>query len=171
MATTLKAAGISANRPDISIEALRGEIAGRVADHMKANGGKQPDAMEMAKIRQEAVREVLPMLRPSYGSVDTGRINSMQSRIKEINDQMQLDDKNRALPGVGTPMPAERRAALEKELSNLTTQINQMRGLGGGFEPPPPAAGGGFVVTAPNGKKYNFPNKEQADAFKAQIGG
>jgi hypothetical protein len=170
MATTLKAAGISANRPDINIEALRGEVAGRVADHMKANNGKAPDDMQMAKIRQEAVREVLPMLRPSYGSVDTGRINSMQSRIKEINDQMQLDDKNRALPGVGTPMPAERRAALEKELSNLTTQINQMRGLGGGFEPPP-AAGGGFVVTAPNGKKYSFPNKEQADAFKAQIGG
>lgn len=144
IAASIKAAVISANRPDINIEALRSEIGGRVADYMRANGGKAPDAMEMAKIRQEAVGVVLPMLRPSYGSVDTGRINSMQSRIKEINDQIQLDDKNRALPGVGTPMPAERRAALEKELNNLTTQINQMRGLEGGGTPPP--AGGGTIT-------------------------
>lgn len=169
VAATIKAAGISASRPDINIEALRGEIAGRVADHMKLNNGKPPTDMEMAKIRQESVREILPMLRPSYGSVDTGRINSMQARIREINDQIQLDDKYKTLPGVGTPMPAEKRAALEKELNNLTTQINQMRGLGGGIEPPP--AAGGFVVTAPNGKKYTFPTKEQADAFRAQVGG
>jgi len=144
IAASIKAAVISANRPDINIEALRSEIGGRVADYMRANGGKAPDAMEMAKIRQEAVGVVLPMLRPSYGAVDTGRINSMQSRIKEINDQIQLDDKNRALPGVGIPMPAERRAALEKELNNLTTQINQMRGLEGGGTPPP--AGGGTIT-------------------------
>ena len=34
-----------------------------------------------------------------------------------------------------------------------------------------PAKPGQFSVTAPNGKVYNFPSKEQADAFKAQIGG
>lgn len=67
VAATIKAAGISASRPDINIEALKGEIAGRVADHMRANGGRQPDAMEMAKIRQAAVGTILPQLRPSYG--------------------------------------------------------------------------------------------------------
>lgn len=36
-----------------------------------------------------------------------------------------------------------------------------------GVTPPP----GQFSVTAPNGTTYYFPNKEQADAFKAQIGG
>lgn len=151
IAAAIKAAVISANRPDINIEALRSEIGGRVADHMRANGGKAPDAMEMAKIRQEAVGVVLPMLRPSYGSVDTGRINSMQSRIKEINDVIEKDNKLRDLPGLGKPMPDAERQALTRERDSLTARMNEMRGLtdggvggtggtGGGTITPPKAA-------------------------------
>jgi hypothetical protein len=43
-----------------------------------------------------------------------------------------------------------------------------------GGAPLPPGGStqpGQFNVTAPNGKVYSFPTKEQADSFKAQIGG
>lgn len=87
VAATIKAAGISASRPDINIEALKGEIAGRVADHMRANGGRQPDAMEMAKIRQAAVGTILPQLRPSYGlgadKLDLARKDKAASQARE----------------------------------------------------------------------------------------
>lgn len=143
---SIKAAVISANRPDINIEALRSEIGGRVADHMRANGGKAPDAMEMAKIRQAAVDKILPQLRPSYGSVDTGRINSMQSRIREINDVIEKDNKLRDLPGLGKPMPDAERQTLTRERDSLTARINEMRGLEGGGAGGTGGTGGGTIT-------------------------
>lgn len=131
VAATIKAAGISASRPDINIEALKGEIAGRVADHMKANGGRQPDAMEMAKIRQAAVGTILPQLRPSYGlgadKLDLARKDKAASQAREelelnsrLGGALRKRDKEKGLePGTSQQEWLRTR---EREILGMTEQ-------------------------------------------------
>ena len=71
-----------------------------------------------------------------------------QRQVKEIKDRM-LEERRSQMPTVSSRAGAPGAT------------------LPPGATPPP----GQFSVTAPNGKIYNFPSKEQADAFKAQIGG
>jgi len=131
VAATIKAAGISASRPDINIEALKGEIAGRVADHMKANGGRQPDAMEMAKIRQAAVGTILPQLRPSYGlgadKLDLTRKDKAASQAREelemnspLAKALRKRDKDKGLES-GTSQQEWLRTR-EREILGMTEQ-------------------------------------------------
>lgn len=131
VAATIKAAGISASRPDINIEALKGEIAGRVADHMRANGGRQPDAMEMAKIRQAAVGTILPQLRPGYGlgvdKLDLTRKDKAASQAREeletnpsLAKTLRKHDKEKGLePGTSQQEWLRTR---EREILGMTEQ-------------------------------------------------
>lgn len=61
------------------------------------------------------------------------------------------------------------RGRIRDQVYRNSPLLSNLKGRTGvpGVTPPP----GQFSVTAPNGTTYYFPNKEQADAFKAQIGG
>jgi hypothetical protein len=64
------------------------------------------------------------------------------------------------------------RARVYKNLPALSSRMGETPSVGGAPLPPGGSTQPGqFNVTAPNGKVYSFPTKEQADSFKAQIGG
>lgn len=91
-------------------------------------------------------------------------------RIKNLNEKAEAGDpdakreikqfKDNLLKDYYSRMPT------------LSSRMGETPSIGGAPLPPGGSTQPGqFNVTAPNGKVYSFPTKEQADSFKAQIGG
>jgi hypothetical protein len=167
-----RAGQFNLDRDFLNIETQKG-----IEDYRAKNNGKDPVGQELANIRSTAVTKVAEMRRMPFGG-PTGLDIRTQS---EITDRIGKDPILKPLEdtlGIARLKPNN-----EAQIAELQAQIDARRQVimnevirgvkstpGGGTTTPPPAAGG-FTVTAPNGRQYNFPTKEQADAFKAQIGG
>ena len=134
---------------------------------------------------QQLLQAAAGILRPERtGGATIGAISKARQDASRIFQEMKLmDGPTKALKKKADAGDKEAKKQLddleqeifEKELGRLPFDMS------GGYDRTPPRGGAGapggatkpgqFSVTAPNGTVYYFPNKEQADAFKAQIGG
>jgi hypothetical protein len=91
-------------------------------------------------------------------------------KLKDINTKARAGD-----PEAKKELEAARQRIREQIYKNrpiLSSRMGEISSVGGAPLPPGGSTQPGqFSVMAPNGRTYYFPTKEQADAFKAQIGG
>jgi hypothetical protein len=149
----------------------------KLADRLKKD---MPNHSERERI--EAAAKILRPERTmgaTIGAVSKAR----QDASAVFQNMLQLDPTTKALKKKADAGDAEAKRQLaaiendlfEKELGKLDLGVpgafDRPSSGGGAGTPGGEAKPGQFSVTAPNGKVYNFPTKDQADAFKAQIGG
>jgi hypothetical protein len=129
---------------------------------------------------QQLLQAAASILRPERAAGATiGAISKARQDASKIFQEMKLMDRpTKELKKKADAGDKEAKKQLddleqeifEKELGRLPFDMSGAP-RGGAEAPGGTTKPGQFSVTAPNGKVYYFPNKEQADAFKAQIGG
>ncbi len=167
-----RAGQFNLDREFLSAETQRG-----IEDYRARNNGKDPVGQELANIRSEAATKVAEMKRYNpYGApnIDVRTQSEITDRIgkdpilKPLVEQLEmamLTNNQAKITDLQAQIEVRRKIVMDEVLKG----VKATPGAGGTTTPPP--AAGGFTVTAPNGRQYSFPTKEQADAFKAQIGG
>lgn len=133
------------------------------------------------KSERERLEAAADILYPGRGlsAVIGAESKASQAINEEFQNQLFTDKKlqetykkaNAGDPAAQREIDAVRKSIRDRIYANLPALSSARGGVGAA-----PQIGGGtmpgqFSVTAPNGKVYNFPSKEQADAFRAQIGG
>ena len=149
----------------------------KLADRLKKD---MPNHSEKERI--EAAAKILRPERTAGATI--GAVSKARQDASAIfQNMLQLDPTTKALKKKADAGDAEAKRQLaaiendlfEKELGKLDLGVpgafDRPSSGGGAGTPGGAAKPGQFSVTAPNGKVYNFPTKDQADAFKAQIGG
>lgn len=130
------------------------------------------------KSERERLEAAADILYPGRGlsAVIGAESKASQAINEEFQNQLFTDKKlqetykkaNAGDPAAQKEIDAVRKAIRDRVYANLPALSSARGGPGAPGVTPPP---GQFSVMAPNGRTYYFPSKEQADAFKAQIGG
>lgn len=133
------------------------------------------------KSERERLEAAADILYPGRGlSAIIGAESKASQAIEEqFQDELFADKKLRETNTKAQRGDADAKREIDAVRKRIRDRVYANRPLlssaRGGAEAAPQIGGatmpGQFSVTAPNGKVYNFPSKQQADAFRAQIGG
>jgi hypothetical protein len=133
------------------------------------------------KSERERLEAAADILYPGRGlsAVIGAESKASQAINEEFQNQLFTDKKlqetykkaNAGDPAAQREIDAVRKSIRDRIYANLPALSSARGGVGAAPQIGGATMPGQFSVTAPNGKVYNFPSKEQADAFRAQIGG
>ena len=176
------------------------ETYGRTSKEIESlRQGATPDSVKSLNMLASQLREADPkltiqqslqaasnLMRPERtGGASIGAISKARQDAKAaFQDELLTNKKYRDLNTKARNGDVEAKRELDaREEELFQTELSKLENAMPGMFVRPPQSGGAplppggstqpgqFNVTAPNGKVYSFPTKEQADSFKAQIGG